>query len=358
MHTVVQHDPVTRRAPLPGWAVRLGGWCAVGLLVAAVGWLALTLLVQIRLAAVAAVAALLLAAALDPVVTRLRRLGAPRWAAALLGVLLLLALPGTLGVLLWSRAAGQLPQLQGALTAGVDRIRALLVSPPLSLSTTQVEQLRDTVVQRLTDLVPAPTAGATMVLQVLSGVLLAALVLFFLLKDGHRLWWWTVAAAPARHRAQLATAGAVAWSTLSSYAAGIVVVALVDAAGIGLALVVLGVPLALSLTVLVFLGAFVPLIGATVTGLLAVLVTLVTEGTTAALIVLAVVIVVQQLDGYVLHPLVVGRAVGLHPVVILLVVTAGGLLGGIPGAVIAVPLTAVCTRVATHLRTGGRRTPA
>lgn len=343
---------------LPGWARRTAAWCAVALLVAAVGWLALSLLAQVRLVAVAAVAAVLLAAALDPVARRLRWAGAPRWLAALTGVLLLLALPATVGVLVWSRSSGQLPQLEGALTAAVDRIRRLLVSEPVSLDPGQVDRARDVVVGRLADAVPDPAAGATMVLEALSGVVLAGFVLFFLLKDGRRLWWWTVAAAPSRHRARVAASGAEAWATLSSYAVGIAAVALADAAGIGLALFVLGVPLALSLTVLVFLGGFVPYLGATVSGSVAVLVTLVTEGGAAAVIVLGVVLVVQLLEGYVLHPLIVGRAVDVHPVVILLAVSAGALLGGIIGAVVAVPLVAVTHRVAAYLRTGHRTTIA
>ena len=146
-------------------------------------------------------------------------------------------------------------------------------------------------------------------------------------------------------------AGRAAWTTLGRYVRGVVVVAVIDAVGIGAALLLLGVPLWLSLTLLVFLGAFVPIVGATLTGVVAVLVTLVTEDVSDAVVVLVVVLVVQQLEGNVLQPLIMGRAVRLHPVVILLAVTAATLLFGVAGAVVAVPVVAVAYQVAEYLRT-------
>lgn len=206
--------------------------------------------------------------------------------------------------------------------------------------------------------VPDPVAGATLALEVLSGTALAVFVLFFLLKDGGRMWGWVLSWTPPAHRPRADGAGRTAWETLRGYVRGSVLIAFVDAAGIGLGLVLLDVPLALSLTLLVFLGAFVPILGATVSGALAVLVALVTQGVTSALVLLAVVLVVQQLEGNVLHPLVMGRALSVHPVVILLAVSAGGLLAGVPGAIVAVPVVAVTYRVADFLADRGDADPA
>jgi putative heme transporter len=183
-------------------------------------------------------------------------------------------------------------------------------------------------------------------------------LVFFLLKDGEQMWAWFLARVPGARRTQLDGAGRAAWSTLTRYTGGLVVVALVDAVAIGLALLLLGVPFWLTLTLLTFFGAFVPLLGATVSGAVAVLVTLVTNGVTDAVVVLVVVIVVQQVEGNVLQPLIMRRAVHLHPVVTLVAVTAGALVLGVAGALLAVPVVAVAHRVAEHLRTHPVSAPA
>ncbi len=333
-------------------------------LLVAVAWTASTLVlgvgvvVVVRLlgriapVAVALVAAVLLAALLQPVPAWLRRLRAPATVAALGGVLTLLLALAAAGVLVWERVTADLPELRSRLADAVDRVRSFLVDGPLRLDRSQVDRVRDDLVSKLQSFAPSPYAGATTALQVVATVVLALAVLFLLLKDGSAIWSWLVALFPARVRDRVDEAGRQGWHALTAYVRGTVLVATIDAVGIGAALLALRVPLALPLIVLTFLGAFVPLVGATVAGAAAVLVALVGGGITDALLVLAAVLVVQQLEGNLLQPLIMGRALRLHPLVILVAVASAGLLGGIAGAVAAVPVVAVSYRVTASLLGG------
>ena len=335
--------------PLPPWLRRLVAYCLAALVLALTTWVVLQVLLSVPLVTIAVAVALLLCALLRPLVHALERAGAPPWLAALVALLGLLAV--LMGSVYWvtQRVLHQFNDLQGAVTSGVDDLRSLLTSPPLSLDAQQVTEIRNAVVGYVQQAAPSPMTGAMLVLQILAAGVLVVFVLFFLLKDGPAMWRWALRWVPARRRDRTDGAAHCAWSTLTSYVRGTVVVALADAAGIGGTLFLLGVPLAASLTLLTFLGAFVPIVGATVSGALAVVVTLVTQGGTDALIVLAVVLAVQQLEGNVLQPLVMGHAVRLHPVVIAIVVTVGGLRAGIAGAVVAVPVVAVTDRVVDYL---------
>jgi predicted PurR-regulated permease PerM len=210
--------------------------------------------------------------------------------------------------------------------------------------------VRDQVVTTISSATPGGISLATTVITVLGAIALTLFVLFFLLKDGDGMWQWVVHTAPARHRDRIEEAGQRGWDTASRYVVGVVIIAVADSVLIGAGLFAVGVPVALSLSVLVFFGAFVPVLGALISGAVAVAVALVTNGTVAALIVLAIVLIVQNVEGNLLQPLVQGRAVHLHPVVIIVVVTAGYLLFGIAGAVVAVPLVAVTYTAARSLR--------
>jgi predicted PurR-regulated permease PerM len=196
----------------------------------------------------------------------------------------------------------------------------------------------------------ATTAG-----HVLTGLLLALFATFFFLKDGPRIWSWVVRLFPADARNRADGAGRRAWLTLISYVRATLAVAFVDAVGIGLGAAILGVPLALPLAVIVFLGSFVPIIGATLSGLVAVLVALVAKGPLTALILLGVVLLVQQLEGHVLQPLLLGRAIKVHPLAVVFGIATGVLLAGIVGALIAVPIVAVINTVASYLSREDRR---
>ncbi|MGY2129761.1 AI-2E family transporter [Blastococcus sp. SYSU DS0617] len=334
----------------PRWTVHVLAVSGAILALAAMGWLVFWLVLRLPLVTFAVALAVLLAALATPVSHALRRRGMPDAPSALLAVLTLLAVILGIGFLVGFRAATALRDLTRPLAAGIDRIRVWAIEGPLGLDPQQVADIRNQIVSFLYQASPSPTAGARMAVTALGGMILVAFLVFFLLKDGAVMWAWVLERVPARRREQVDGAGRSAWDTLASYVRGVVVVALIDAVGIGAALLILGVPLWVSLTLLTFVGAFVPLLGATVSGAVAVLVTLVTNDMTDAIIVLVVVLVVQQVEGNLLQPLIMGRALNLHPAVILLAVTAGALLFGIAGALLAVPIMAVTYRVVEYVR--------
>jgi predicted PurR-regulated permease PerM len=338
------------RPAAPRWAIRTLVTSAAVLTLAGLGWLIFWFLLRLPLLTVALAVALLLTALIQPVTRWLHHRGVGRGIAAVLSVLLLLGFLVGAGFLVGFRAAEKLRGLTRPLAAGIDRIRVWLTEGPLGLDPQRVTEVRNTVVSRLFALTPEPAAAARTALYLLAAVVLVAFLVFFLLKDGAAMWAWVVGFMPAGRKRQVDGAGAAAWSTLGLYVRGVVIVALIDAVGIGAVLLVLGVPLWMSLTLLTFIGAFIPLFGATVSGAVAVLVTLVTNGLTDAIVVLVAVLVVQQVEGNVLHPIIVGRSLHLHPAAILIAVTAGSLLWGLAGALLAVPLVAVAYRVVQYLR--------
>lgn len=335
---------------VPVWTLRALSVSGAVLSVAAVGWLVCWLLLRLPLVTFTLALALLLAALMAPVSGALRRTGLPPAPSALVAVFSLLAILGGIGFLFGFRAASAMQGLTRPLAAGIDRIRVWAIEGPLGLDPQQVADIRNEIVNWIYQAAPSPTAGARMAVSALGAMVLVAFLVFFLLKDGATMWSWLLERVPERRLDQVDGAGRAAWETLSTYVRGAVVVAFIDAVGIGAGLLVLGVPLWLSLTLLTFLGAFIPLLGATVSGAVAVLVTLVTNGMTDAIIVLVIVLVVQQVEGNLLQPLIMGRVLHLHPAVILVGVTAGGLLLGIAGALLAVPLLAVTYRVLEHVR--------
>ncbi|MGZ4549467.1 MAG: AI-2E family transporter, partial [Blastococcus sp.] len=195
--------------------------------------------------------------------------------------------------------------------------------------------------------------------EVITGLLLTLFTLFFFLKDGRSIWLWLVGLFPRESRAYVDEAGRRSWRTLISYVRATAGVALVDAIGIGTGLAILGVPLVIPLAALVYLGAFIPILGSFLAGSVAVLVALVSKGPLTALITLAVVVLVMQLEGHVLQPLLLGRAVRVHPLAVVLSIAGGFLIAGIFGALIAVPAVACANVAGTYLsrRNEGPRPP-
>jgi len=303
------------------------------------------LIARLHLIVVPVVVALLLSAVAQPAAAWLARAGWPRPLAAatvVLGGLGLISLVVWLVVRAFRRGYGD---LAASVRTGLDDARNWLVNGPLGLSQQQLDHAAASVRRSLSDNRDLLTSGAlstaTTVGHVLTGVLLALFTTFFFVKDGRQIWLWITGLLPRRVRDRVDQAGLRSWGTLISYVRATMLVALVDALGIGLAVAILGVPLALPLGVLVLLGSFIPLIGATLTGLVAVLVALVSKGLLTGLLVLAAVIAVQQLEGHVLQPLLLGRAVRIHPLAVALSIATGVLLAGIVGALVAVPLVAV-----------------
>lgn len=323
---------------------------AAVLVIVAAAWVVLQLLAAVALVSVALAIALLLTALLAPVRDVLVRVGLPVAIAALTSMVVLVGIPLGVGLLVLRRVQAELSALGSALELALDDVRSWLEAGPLDLDAAQVAQLQDTLLERLQSLAPAPTAGAVTALRVLGAVALALFAVFFLLKDGAQMWGWLQGWLPRHRRRSVAVAGEAAWATLRGYVVGTVLVALLDAVGIGVVLLAVGVPLWLSLSLLVFVGAFVPVLGATVSGAVAVLVTLVTEGGRDAVIVFVAVLVVQQIEGNVLQPLIMSRAVSLHPLAVVVAVSSGAVLLGVLGAIVAVPVVAVSYRVAVRLR--------
>jgi predicted PurR-regulated permease PerM len=192
--------------------------------------------------------------------------------------------------------------------------------------------------------------GAALLTQWAEAVILIIVLTFFFLKDGDRLWSWVVELFHEDRQPVLREVGVRSWGALSAYVQGVFLVATIDAVLIGAALLIVGVPVAMPLIVLTFVAAFFPVVGAFVAGTAAVLVALVANGLGAALVILAVIVAVQQLEGNVFYPIVVGRKLSLHPVGILLALTAGGVLAGVVGAFLAVPLVAVGAAVLGYMR--------
>ncbi|MCW2616179.1 MAG: perM [Frankiales bacterium] len=297
--------------------------------------------------------ALLLTTVLWPPVRFLRRHGVPPAAAAAL--VLVLALLLLIGVVagLAPQVTGQTQELADQVTAGLERLQEGITGPPLNLGEEQIGATVDNVVNELQanaqSIATRVLTGAVAAGSLLVTGLLALVLAFFYLKDGPRFLPWIGGLVGPRAAPHVSAIAQRSWVTLAGFIRAQAAVGLVDAVFIGIGLVVLGIPLALPLAVLVFFGAFVPIIGAVVTGALAALVALVTEGVTNALIVVGLVLLVQQLEGNVLQPILVGRTLSLHPAVVILAVTAGGTLAGITGAFLAVPVVAVaavCVRYA------------
>lgn len=305
------------------------------------GWV----LIRLRLVVLPCLLALAGATVLWPLTDRLRARGwrpAPAAFAVLLGAAVV-----SVGIVtaITPGFADELDDVGVSVREGIGQAVGWLTDGPLDLSRAEVEDAVDDAAAQVRgqggSLAQGVLSGALVVGEVVAGLLLAVVVLFFLLKDGPAIRSFLLARVPDEHRQRASRAAGAAWSTLGSYLRGIAVVGVVDSLLIGLALWLLGVPLVLPLMVLTFAGAFVPLVGAVTAGGVAALVALVAQGPLVALAVVVVIIVIQQVEGDVLYPLVVGRAIDLHALVVLLVLTAGAVTGGIVGALIAVPAVGV-----------------
>ncbi|MCW2566890.1 MAG: putative integral rane protein [Mycobacterium sp.] len=302
--------------------------------------------------------ALLLSALLHRPVAYLRAQGAPRsLSAAVVLVSGLAVVGGTLGVVINAMVNG-FADLSSNVTQGVDKVRDWLVEGPLGLSQTQIDNYIASATKAVSDNRSTITSGAlstaSTVGHVLAGFFIVLFVTFFFLRDGAHIWAFLTRFLPRGARLPVWRAGNDAWETLHAYVKATVFVAFVDALGIGIGSAVLGVPLALPLGALVFLSSFIPVVGATLSGVVAILVALVAKGPVTALIMLAIVIGVQQLEGHVLQPFVMGRAVSLHPLAVILVLTAGIVIAGIVGGLIAVPILAVLNTAVRSLATSRR----
>lgn len=289
--------------------------------------------------------ALLLAALMAPGVDRLVHWKVPRGAASAIVMVLGIAVVGGLITFVVITFTNGLPQLQQQVSNSLDQIRDWLITGPMHLRGEQINTFINDAVDAIQDNQAAITEGAittaTTIGEILTGLLLTMFVLIFFLYDGQGIWTFVTRGVPARVRRRVDVAGRRGFAALVSYVRATAAVAMVDAVGIGVGLAIVGVPLVIPLSALVFLSAFVPIIGAVLAGTVAVLIALVANGFIQALIVLAIVIGVMQLESHVLQPWLLGRAVRLHPLAVVLAIAAGLIAAGIAGALLSVPLLAV-----------------
>lgn len=328
------------------WSARLGR-TTVRTLLAVLGLVLIVtagyVLWKLRLVVVPLLVAMLLAAAISPLVRWLHRKQVPKTLATWISLIIAVLVVGGVLATVVLTVSNRWNQLVSSSTLGLEQLERFVAGGPLPFTPGQLRQARETAVEyarqhlSMADAVSILSLITTLVV----GLLLMVVMLFFLLKDGRGMWGFLMQPLDAARRGKAMRAGAAAVETMGGYVRGITLVALIDAVAIGAVLFFLGVPLAMPLAVLVFLGAYVPIIGATLSGVLAVLVTFVTNSPRDALIVAVAVVVVQQLEGNVLQPLIMGHVLSLHPLVVLIALTAGSVLAGIAGAVLAVPITAV-----------------
>jgi len=336
--------PLVRKAA--AWSWRL-------LIIAVAAWVLLQFLMRLGVVIVPAALALMLTALLVPAVDFLNRRGAPRGGAVALVLICGLALVGSILAFVITQFADGLPDLADQVTRSIDSARQWLIRGPLHLRPDQINHFGDTAIQTIRDHQQELTSGALStagtVTEIVTGALLALFTLIFLLLGGRNIWRFLTQMAPATARQRVSDAGAAGFHSLTGYVRATSVVALVDAVGIGTGLAILGIPLALPLASLVFLGAFIPLVGAVLSGFVAVVVALLAKGFVYALITLGLIIAVMQLEAHVLQPLVMGRAVSIHPLAVVLGIAAGGVLAGVVGALLAVPTIAFINSAARVL---------
>ncbi|WP_245580248.1 AI-2E family transporter [Arthrobacter castelli] len=300
-------------------------------------------LIQLKLVVIPLLVALLLAAAISPLVNLLRRHNVPKVLATWIALLTSVVILGGIITGIVFAVRSQWNNLIANASRGLDQLQDFIVSGPLPISDQQLTQAREAAIDFITSTQfgNSAIAGLSVFASIVTGLLLTVVVLFFFLQDGLEIWEFFLKPLRGEQRNRAERIGHSSMVVMGGYVRGTAIIAFVDAAAIGIALAILGVPLALPLAVIVFLGAFVPIIGATIAGILAALVALVTNGPIVALIVVAVIVVIQQLEGNLLQPLIMSQTVKLHALVILLALTAGTILGGIVGAVLSVPITAV-----------------
>jgi predicted PurR-regulated permease PerM len=327
--------PRVRRAA--AWSWRL-------LVILAAAFVVWQLLERLGVVVVPVALALLLTALLLPAVDRLDRYGAARGGAvAFVLVLGLTVLVGIMSFVVNQFVDGA-PLLVDQVTRSIDGTRDWLTRGPLHLSGDQLKQAGDQVIDALRTHQAQLTSGAVStagtIAEIVTGALLTLFTVIFFLLGGRSIWEFVTRAVPTGQRDRVREAGAAGFHSLAGYARATSLVALVDAVSIGTGLAIMGIPLALPLASLIFLGAFVPLVGAVITGFLAVIVALLTKGIVYSLITLGLIIAVMQLEAHVLQPLVMGRAVSIHPLAVVLGIATGGVLAGIVGALLAVPAIA------------------
>jgi putative heme transporter len=341
--------------PVPRLLKDMAGW-AWRLLVLAVAVVVLfRLLERLYLIVLPMFAALFATALAYPLVRFLRNRGLNRSWATLITVLLAGIVLVGVSVFVVDRAVAEYPQLVTQVTNAVTRFRHFLTTD-LHVKSSSTSSLSNTITDYLnkhsSSVASSAVTGITTIGEVLAASILWLFITFFLLYDGENIWKWIVRLFPANARDRAHGAGMVAWDRLAGFVRGTFIIAVIHAITAAVALTILRVPLVAPLTLIVFVGSFLPIVGSILAGTLAVAVTLVTQGTIEGAILAGVLIVDNQIEAHFLQPLLVGRYVRLHPLAVALSIAGGGIIAGLAGAVLAVPTVAVCYGVAHYLATG------
>jgi predicted PurR-regulated permease PerM len=357
-------DAEVSESVAPGMRIA-AAWSWRLLVVAAVIALLGLIVYLLRDVAVPVFVAILLSALLVPLCNWLQRKGLPKaLAVAVCEVGLLVVIAGLITVIVITVRRG-LPDLVETTQVRYEDFVEYLAAPPLNLSEKDITDYVDGLVKSFQSdggslLTGALSVGSTAG-HVLAGALIALFMTLFILIDGRSMWTWIVRLFPSRARAAIMGAGEAGWITLSTFVRVQIFVAFVDAVGIGLGAFILGLfyggfPLVIPIAIAVFLASFIPVVGAVLTGVFAVFVALVYLGPVPALIMLGIVVLVQQVEGHVLQPFLIGNAVKVHPVAVVLAVATGGFVAGIPGALFAVPLVATLNVMIGYVARGDWRT--
>jgi predicted PurR-regulated permease PerM len=299
------------------------------------------------------VVALLLSALVVPLVELLVRLRIRRGISSLLVVLGTIALVALLLTFAGQQIANGANDLSKQVVTGLEQIRDWLRTGPMHASDSQIngylKSMQDAVTSSNSKIVSRVTEVGTALTHIVAGFFIILFATYFFLADGNRIWSWVVRIFPRASRSRVDSSGRIAWTSLTAFVRATVLVAFTDALGVMIVAAVLRVPFVFAIGVLVFIGAFIPMIGALLSGSVAVLVALVAQGPVVALIMLGGVVAVQQLEAHVLQPFLLGRLVSVHPLGVIVAIACGVLVAGIAGALVAVPLVAALNAVVLHL---------
>ncbi|HEY5202698.1 MAG TPA: AI-2E family transporter [Acidothermaceae bacterium] len=346
--------PPPAQTVLPRWLVTAGAWSWRLIALGIVGYFVLKFILRIEVVVLPILAALVFTALLRPLMMFFERHGLSRllsaWVAFLIALLVVLGI----GTLVVYRSTVEWHTLVKDLSATSEKFRHWLSTGPLHLKNQDLANLQQKAIAQLNQhrgaIVTEVVSGASIAVEVAAGIVLTAFITFFFLYDGERIWRFVTSPFRSRTAERVDRAALAAWTTLSGYIRGSVIIATFHGLIMGITLSALGVPLVAPLTLLVFITSFVPLVGVLVGGGLAVFVTMGTQGVTPGLILLGVLIVEHQAEGHFLQPIIMGRSVSLHPLAIALALTVGSILEGVVGAIVAVPLVATLHAAWPHLR--------
>jgi len=344
------------RAQVP-WAYDLAAaWAWRFIVITVAGLMILWALKFFAVVVFPVVIALFIAALTAPLVALMERFYIPRKLAAFLVVIGGLAVVGLLLTFVGQQVASSIDELSGKVSGGLGEIRDWLQDGPLHASDSQIDNAiansQDWIQSQGKDLASRASDLGTTLSHILAGFFIILFSTYFFLADGHVIWAWVVRIFPRAARSRADSSGRVAWRSMTQFVRATVLVAGTDAMGIMVIALILKVPLVSAIGVLVFLGAFVPLIGAFLSGTVAVLVALVAQGPLVAALMLGGVVLVQQIEAHVLQPFLMGRFVSVHPLGVILAIAAGVIVAGVVGALVAVPLAAALNAVVQHLAAG------